>query len=105
MNSLTRSLSALALVVTAQTLTACSASGPATGALNTTHDRGQTHCRTHQHLMPGHDYTAGKNGKTLAVLEMMKYYTAEADFPFCDGKPATTQDAAWSHLYNDLARP
>ncbi|WP_327287647.1 hypothetical protein [Streptomyces sp. NBC_01198] len=91
-----------ALLLAAVALTACGASGPRTGAL----DRGSpgTHptCRVHQHVLPGADYTAGKDSAPLAVLDMLRYYTAQHDLPFCDHQPPSTQDTAWTGLYERL---
>ncbi|MFC4031715.1 hypothetical protein ACFO3J_09515 [Streptomyces polygonati] len=105
MHPVVRPRRALALAATALALAACAASGPRTGALDTTADRGMSHCRGHQSVLPDHDYTAGKGGQTLAVLKMLKYYTAKGALPFCDGRPPTRQDTAWARLYADLTRP
>ncbi|WUH90206.1 hypothetical protein OG900_08870 [Streptomyces sp. NBC_00433] len=104
MTSPSRPAHTAALLLTAIALTACGASGPRTGAL----DRGSpnTHptCRVHQHVLPGTDYTSGPNSAPLAVLDMLRYYTAQHTLPFCDHKPPTTQDTAWTSLYNRLTR-
>ncbi|MDJ0347270.1 hypothetical protein QMK19_39445 [Streptomyces sp. H10-C2] len=93
------------LVLCALALTGCGSSAGRTGALDTASDSKKPTCRAHQSLLPSRDYTAGSNAKTLAVLGMMKYYTAKRTLRFCDGKPATTQDTAWTQLYTDLTKP
>ncbi|MGR8007602.1 hypothetical protein [Streptomyces hypolithicus] len=59
-------------------------------------------CRVHQTKEPGGQYTAGPGADTGAVLEMMRYYAANAAKPFCDGAPATDADRRWTELYAEL---
>jgi hypothetical protein len=91
-----------ALLLTAITVTACGASGPRTGALDRGTSNAHPTCRVHQHVLPSSDYTAGKDSVPLAVLTMLRYYTSQHALPFCDHKPPTAQDAAWTSLYNRL---
>lgn len=86
-------------------LTGCGSSAARTGALDTVSDSKKPTCRTHQSVLPGSDYTGGSDAKTLAVLGMMKYYTAKGTLPFCDAKPPTAQDTAWARLYATLTKP
>ncbi|MCZ4103475.1 hypothetical protein C8250_000510 [Streptomyces sp. So13.3] len=101
----TRTHWAALLVLGALALTGCGSSEERTGALDTASDGKKPACRAHQSLLPSPDYTAGRNAKPLAVLGMMKYYTAMGAVRFCDGKPATTQDTAWTQLYISLTKP
>ncbi|MEU3461291.1 hypothetical protein ABZ721_15260 [Streptomyces sp. NPDC006733] len=85
--------------------TGCGSSAPRTGALDATSDSKKPTCRSHQSVLPGKDYTGGSDANTLAVLRMMKYYTAKGALPFCDAQPATAQDTAWTQLYTRLIKP
>lgn len=95
---------AAVLLGAALALTACGGSGPRTGALVTGPAATHPTCRVHQAAMPGHAYTGGSHGTPVAVLTMLRYYTAQGALPFCDGKPATPQDTAWTRLYTGLTR-
>ncbi|GAA1371471.1 hypothetical protein [Streptomyces beijiangensis] len=88
-------------VLSALALTACG-SAQNGGAFDSRIDSEQPHCRAHQSHSPGVAYTDPKQRNTLAVLTMLKYYTAKGTQPFCDGKPATRHDTAWNHLHADL---
>lgn len=94
-----------ALLLTTITLTACGVSGPRTGALDQGSPNAHPTCRVHQHVLPGADYTGGKNSTPLSVLDMLRYYTSHRALPFCDHKPATAQDTAWTRLYDRLTHP
>lgn len=105
MASRARTRWATLFVLGALALTGCGSSAARTGALDTTSDSKKPTCRTHQSVLPSQDYTGGSDAKTLAVLAMMKYYTAKGTLPFCDTKPATAQDTAWAKLYTNLTKP
>ncbi|WP_329172389.1 hypothetical protein [Streptomyces sp. NBC_01477] len=93
-----------ALLFAAVALTACGASGPRTGALDRGSPDAHPTCRVHQHVLPGSDYTGGKDSAPLAVLDMLRYYTSQRALPFCDHRPATAQDTAWTGLYHRLTQ-
>ncbi|MFF3411920.1 hypothetical protein ACFYW8_38360 [Streptomyces sp. NPDC002742] len=59
-------------------------------------------CRVHQKQAPGSRYTAGAKADTGAVLQMLRYYTANGAKAFCDGKPSTGTDRRWTDLYTAL---
>ncbi|MGW0972026.1 hypothetical protein [Streptomyces sp. NPDC002516] len=59
-------------------------------------------CRVHQKEPPGGRYTAGTKADTAAVLQMLRYYTANGAKAFCDGKPPTGTDRRWTDLYAEL---
>ncbi|MET9219783.1 hypothetical protein ABZX65_13610 [Streptomyces sp. NPDC003300] len=94
---------ALTAAVLALALTSCAADRH-TGALVTGPASPRPTCRVHQATLPDRDYTAGKNSDPMAVLSMLRYYTAQHALPYCDGKPASRQDDAWDTLYGDLTR-
>ncbi|MEV6008597.1 hypothetical protein AB0M29_17500 [Streptomyces sp. NPDC051976] len=93
------------LLVTVLALSACGASAPRTGALNTGTPNPHPTCRVHQQVLPDSDYTAGAHAAPLPVLEMLRYYTSQRTLPFCDAKPPNPQDMAWSKLYTRLTHP
>ncbi|MCZ4123801.1 hypothetical protein [Streptomyces sp. H39-S7] len=93
------------VVLGALVLTGCGSSAARTGAPDIISDSKKPTCRSHQSVLPSKDYTGGSDAKTLAVLAMMKYYTAKGSLPFCDAKPATAQDTAWAQLYASLIKP
>lgn len=86
MHPFTRTPAALTLLGGVLAVSACGSGGPRTGALDTVSDKARPHCRSHQAVLPDGDYTAGKDGRTFAVLDMLKYYTAKGALPFCDAK-------------------
>ena len=102
MNLSSRPTRTAALLLAAAALTACGA--PRTGALDRGSPDPRTTCRVHQHVLPGPDYTGGKDSAPLAVLDMLRYYTAQHALPFCDHQPPTPQDTAWTDLYHRLIR-
>ncbi|MFF3446018.1 hypothetical protein ACFYXJ_02635 [Streptomyces sp. NPDC002667] len=59
-------------------------------------------CRVHQKQPPGSRYTAGTEADTAAVLQMLRYYTANGAKAFCDGRPPTGTDRRWTDLYTEL---
>lgn len=71
------------------------ASGDSKGAFRTADGS----CQIHQSALPSTAYTGGVNGDTEAILIMMGSYTAHGTQPYCDGRPATAVDRAWSRLY------
>ncbi|WP_195911344.1 hypothetical protein [Streptomyces kaniharaensis] len=59
-------------------------------------------CLVHQTRDPGNRYTAGNSAAPRAVLEMMRYYTANGTKAYCDGQPPTGTDRHWTGLYTTL---
>ncbi|MEV4561469.1 hypothetical protein AB0K51_31415 [Kitasatospora sp. NPDC049285] len=76
--------------------------GPSRGSLDTQPATPSPSCLAHQTREPAERYTAGRSADTTAVLEMMRYYTANGRTPYCDGKPPTAADRAWQQLYTRL---
>jgi len=73
--------------------------GPTRGDLDPQSSAPSPGCLVHQSHEPADRYTAGRDADTAAVLEVMRYYTANGRTPYCDGKPPTTTDRAWQQLY------
>ncbi|MEV8099865.1 hypothetical protein [Kitasatospora sp. NPDC085879] len=59
-------------------------------------------CLQHQSTLPGTRYTGGDESDPTAVLQMMRFYTANGTKAFCDGRPPTDADRRWTELYTQL---
>lgn len=57
-------------------------------------------CMVHQKRPPDAAY-GGPNADPLLTFKMLHYYTANGRRPFCDGRPPTSVDRMWLHLYVD----
>ncbi|PYC70179.1 hypothetical protein C7C46_27635 [Streptomyces tateyamensis] len=95
-----RRLLPLAALLATAALTACGASSE--GALDTQANTPAPTCLVHQTKNPAQRYTPGTGADTLAVLDLMRYYTANGTKPYCDGRPPTTTDKRWTQLYTSL---
>ncbi|MEV8037941.1 hypothetical protein [Streptomyces sp. NPDC086182] len=95
-----RPIAPVAALLSALALSGCGAS--ADGALDTQANDPTPVCRVHQKQPPGGRYTAGAKADTGAVLQMLRYYTANGAKAFCDGKPSTGTDRRWTDLYTAL---
>ncbi|MFJ4434757.1 hypothetical protein [Streptomyces sp. NPDC088923] len=89
------------LVPCALVATACTAS-PTTADLVTGAASPSADCRVHQKAAPASRYTAGAGADPAAVLAMLRYWTANGEKRFCDGKGPTDADHAWAELYARL---
>lgn len=59
-------------------------------------------CLQHQTGTPDRRYTGGVNADPTAVLDLMRFYTANGTKAYCDGKPPTDADRRWTTLYTTL---
>ncbi|MFE0462976.1 hypothetical protein ACFW1A_27350 [Kitasatospora sp. NPDC058965] len=59
-------------------------------------------CLPHQQQAPDTRYTGGTKSDPMSVLTMMRFYTANGTKAYCDGRPATATDRAWTELYRAL---
>jgi hypothetical protein len=82
-------------------LTGCGG-GSAAGRFDNQAGESPLRCLAHQKDKPGTDYTGREKAATGPVLAMLRYYTANGNKPYCDGKPPTEQDRAWARLFVDL---
>jgi hypothetical protein len=91
-------------VVTAAVLTlaACSATPPDPGPRFNDEGQRDTTCMVHQTAAPGPRYTDAAIRETDDTLLLLRYYTANASKPYCDGEASTSADRAWATLYVDL---
>ncbi|MER5863524.1 hypothetical protein [Kitasatospora sp. NPDC002040] len=81
-------------------LTACS--GDEQGRFDAQRATPSPTCLQHQDQQPGSRYSAGQEADPTAVLEMMRFYTANGTKAYCDGKPPTDADQRWTGLYTAL---
>ncbi|MEV4561584.1 hypothetical protein AB0K51_32015 [Kitasatospora sp. NPDC049285] len=87
--------------VTAALLTGCG--GPkADGSFDAQPGTPSPTCLQHQAQQPGSRYTGGQQSDPTAVLEMMRFYTANGTKAYCDGRPPADADLHWMRLYTDL---
>ncbi|MFD9124554.1 hypothetical protein [Kitasatospora sp. NPDC059571] len=93
-------LIAPALIAAVTALTGCSADH--SGSFDAQAGTPSPTCLQHQTRTPGTPYTAGESADPRAVLEMMRYYTANGTKHYCDGKPPTDTDQRWTALYRTL---
>ncbi|MBE1467391.1 hypothetical protein [Kibdelosporangium phytohabitans] len=59
-------------------------------------------CMAHQPQPPGPRYTEPTQRRTDETLPLLRYYTAHAAKPYCDGNGPTDTDRAWARLYVEL---
>ncbi|MGW4698644.1 hypothetical protein ACWEO1_40485 [Kitasatospora cineracea] len=90
----------LLLAVTAALLTGCG--GEPDGSFDAQPGTPSPTCLRHQEQQPGGQYTGGQHSDPRAVLEMMRFYTANGTKAFCDGEPPTDADRRWMELYTTL---
>ncbi|GAA2744276.1 hypothetical protein [Kitasatospora cinereorecta] len=87
-------------LVAAPLLAACG--GAPSGSFDAQPGTPSPSCLQHQRQAPGIKYTGGEKSDPRAVLEMMRFYTANGTKAFCDGKPPTDTDRRWTELYAAL---
>ncbi|MEU3495291.1 hypothetical protein [Kitasatospora cineracea] len=91
----------LLLAVTAALLTGCGGGKP-DGSFDAQPGTPSPTCLQHQQQEPGGKYTSGQQSDPRAVLEMMRFYTANGTKAYCDGEPPTDTDRRWTELYTTL---
>ncbi|GAB4064357.1 hypothetical protein GCM10028777_10360 [Angustibacter speluncae] len=97
-----RALPAMASLL-ALLVAGCTAGGSTPDAtLVTPTGDGPVTCQEHQTGPPGTDYAGGADADTAKVLGLLKYWKANGDKPFCDGREATEDDLAWANLVDRL---
>ncbi|RKE23648.1 hypothetical protein [Streptomyces sp. TLI_171] len=98
--SRTRPTPFLLLAVTAALLTGCGSERD--GSFDAQPDTPSPTCLQHQEQQPGSRYTGGEKSDPTAVLEMMRFYTANGTKAYCDGRAPTAVDRRWTDLYTGL---
>jgi len=58
-------------------------------------------CMRHQQRSPTAADNGGPGADTARRLAILRYYTANGNAPFCDGKPADATDLSWMRNYLD----
>ncbi|MFF4345674.1 hypothetical protein ACFY00_37940 [Kitasatospora sp. NPDC001540] len=91
----------LLLATAAALLTGCGGGG-SDGSFDAQPGTPSPTCLQHQEQQPGSRYTGGERSDPTAVLEMMRFYTANGTKAYCDGRPPTDTDLRWMRLYTDL---
>lgn len=82
----------------------CSSAGPShpTSAFDAAaFDKGATGpgCMRHQQRSPTAADQGGPGADTARRLAILRYYTANGNAPYCDGKPADATDLSWMRNY------
>lgn len=88
----------LAAPLLAGGLLGCQQSTPGAPVFNDEGGRPLT-CMAHQTHRPTSAYNGGDRANTELVLAMLAYYRTNGTKPYCDRKPATEADVAWTRLY------
>ncbi len=52
-------------------------------------------CQEHQPEEPSDAYAGDAGSDTVAMLDLLRYWTENGDKPYCDGEPATETDLLW----------
>ncbi|WP_367125562.1 hypothetical protein [Streptomyces phytohabitans] len=96
-----RHLALGAVLLTGLALTGCGRD-TSDGSLDVQSATPSPTCRVHQTEEPGDQYTGRSDADPRAVLELMRYYTANGAKPFCDDRAPTGTDRRWADLYSQL---
>lgn len=80
-------------------LAGCGPSPPGPGPVFDNEGGTELTCMKHQPASPGIRYTDPALKKTGEIFSLLRYYTANGNKPYCDGKPATGIDKQWAQLY------
>jgi hypothetical protein len=80
-------------------LTGCSPSPPGPGPLFDNEGGVALTCMKHQPALPGTRYTDLALRNTVEILNVLRYYTANGNKPYCDRNPATGIDKEWAKFY------
>ena len=59
-------------------------------------------CQEHQELEPTSAYAGDEDSDTVAMLDLLRYWTANGDKPYCDGEPPTETDLMWAKTVERL---
>lgn len=87
------------IVITAAALLAITGCGGPSGGPFTSAGPQPLSCMRHQPTAPGADYKDPAKQNMAAGFEVLRYYTANGDRPYCDHKGPTDNDRAWARVY------
>jgi hypothetical protein len=80
-------------------LAGCGPSPPEPGPVFDNEGGAALTCMKHQPASPGTRYTDPALKNTLEILNLLRYYAANGNKPYCDRNPATDIDKKWAQLY------
>lgn len=97
-----RTLRTVASVLAALLLAGCSAAAEQDGPTFVLPDGDTVTCQEHQPSPPSAAYAGDASADTVAMLDLLQYWTANGDKPYCDGEPPTENDVLWSQTVDRL---
>lgn len=59
-------------------------------------------CQEHQPAGPSSAYAGDEDSDTVAMLDLLRYWTENGDKPYCDGEPPTEADQEWAETVTRL---
>lgn len=59
-------------------------------------------CQEHQEVGPSAAYAGDEDSDTVAMLDLLAYWSANGDKPYCDGEPPTATDLEWAETVERL---
>ncbi len=80
-------------------LAGCGQAPPGPGPVFDNETGGALTCMKHQLTSPGARYTDPALKNTVEIFNLLRYYTANGNKPYCDGNPATDVDKKWAQFY------
>jgi hypothetical protein len=80
-------------------LAGCGSSPPEPGPVFDNEGGAALTCMKHQPASPGARYTDPALRNTNEIFDVLRYYTANGNKPYCDRNPATGIDKEWAQLY------
>jgi hypothetical protein len=93
---MTRRRIAAAVLLAVVVLAGCARPGPSDAArFNDQSGSDAVACLVHQRYRPDAAYEGGPQANTLLVLTMLRYYVANGNKPYCDGRSPGATDRAW----------
>lgn len=88
------------IALAAAALAGCGGSAPRSSATTFNDQHNQSvRCMVHQTQPPTAAYQDGHQENVEAVFQMLHYYTANGNKPYCDGRGPTATDRAWLRTY------
>ena len=91
----------LPLLLAPLLLGGCSLGGPQEGTFALP-EADVVDCQEHQEVVPSDAYAGDGSSDTVAMLDLLRYWTANGDKPYCDGEPATEPDLLWAETVSRL---
>ena len=89
------------VLLAALLLVGCTVGGPQEGMFALP-EADVVDCQEHQEVVPSEAYAGDESSDTVAMLDLLRYWTANGDKPYCDGEPATETDQLWAETVDRL---